>query len=150
LEKELIMLTPSPNSSARHGRRRSVVAARLLRGGYRFAPTLGTFAICGLLFASTGRAAQNTEVQIRDFAFEPQSLSVAIGSEVTWVNDDEEPHLVVNPAGGFKSEPLDTGDRFSFRFNKSGTYKYFCSLHPHMIGTIIVGQGGEESKDSAK
>jgi plastocyanin len=78
-----------------------------------------------------------------------QSLPVAIGSEVTWVNDDEAPHLVVGPAGDFKSQPLDTGDRFSFRFDKPGTYKYFCSLHPHMIGTIIVGQGGEGTKDES-
>jgi plastocyanin len=93
--------------------------------------------------AGTGRASPSTEVQIRDFAFEPSTLSVAIGSEVTWVNADEEPHLVVGPAGDFKSQPLDTGDRFSFRFDKPGTYKYFCSLHPHMTGTIVVGQGSK-------
>jgi plastocyanin len=142
------MLTPTADKFARRVGRQSVAAAGSLPG--RGLPALlGTFGLCTLLMAGIGHAAPNTEVQIRDFAFEPQSLPVAIGSEVTWVNDDEEPHLVVGPAGDFKSQPLDTGDRFSFRFDKPGTYKYFCSLHPHMIGTIIVGQGGEGTKDES-
>jgi plastocyanin len=144
------MLTPTADTFARRRvGRQSVAAAGFLRRSHRRSPTLGVFGLCTLLMAGIGHAAPNTEVQIRDFAFEPQSLSVAIGSEVTWVNDDEEPHLVVGPAGDFKSQPLDTGDRFSFRFDKPGTYKYFCSLHPHMIGTIIVGQGGEGTKDES-
>ena len=129
--------------------RRRPVAAGVLRRGRRLAPCLGAFGLCVLFSAGTGRASPNAEVQIRDFAFEPPTLSVATGSEVTWVNRDEEPHLVVDPAGGFKSQPLDTGDRYSFRFDKPGTYRYFCSLHPHMIGTIVVSPK-EATTDESK
>ena len=144
------MLTPTADNFGRHAGRHSVTDAGIVRGGRRLPQILGIFGTCLLLSAGSGRAAPNTEVQIRDFAFEPRSLSVAIGAEVTWVNDDEEPHLVVDPAGGFKSEPLDTGDRYSFRFDKSGTYKYFCALHPHMIGIIIVGPGGKGTIDESE
>ena len=79
-------------------------------------------------------------VTIDNFAFLPASLTVAPGTNVTWTNKDEEPHTVTSADGGktFKSEALDTDDKFSFTFDKPGTYKYFCSIHPHMVGTIVV------------
>jgi plastocyanin len=88
---------------------------------------------------AAGAAAPDT-VTIDNFTFAPTPLTVAPGTKVTWDNKDEEPHTVVSADGGktFKSDALDTDDKFSFTFDKPGTYKYFCSIHPHMVGTIIV------------
>ena len=79
-------------------------------------------------------------VTIDNFAFAPAILAVPVGTKVTWANKDEEPHTVTSADGGmmFKSPALDTDDKFSFTFNKAGTYKYFCSIHPHMVATIVV------------
>lgn len=85
-------------------------------------------------------AVGSSTVTIDNFAFAPPMLTVAPGTKVEWNNKDEEPHTVVSADGGvtFKSPALDTDDKFSFTFNKPGTYKYFCSVHPHMVGTIVV------------
>jgi plastocyanin len=77
-------------------------------------------------------------VQIHNFAFSPAVLTVAPGTMVTWVNADEDPHTVTATAKAFHSAALDTGGRFSFTFSRPGEFAYFCSLHPHMIGKIIV------------
>jgi len=77
------------------------------------------------------------EVHIDNFTFEPAKLTVKAGTTVTWINRDDIPHLVVLP-GKFRSEALDTNDKFSFTFTTAGDYKYFCSLHPHMTGMIKV------------
>ena len=83
---------------------------------------------------------QAPAVTIDNFAFAPALMMVASGTKVTWTNKDEEPHTVTSADGGksFKSDALDTDDKFSFTFDKPGTYKYFCSIHPHMVGTIVV------------
>jgi plastocyanin len=79
-------------------------------------------------------------VNINNFAFSPKELTVAAGTTVTWTNKDEEPHTVVNAASppAFKSAALDGGDKFSFTFTKPGTYRYFCSVHPFMVATVVV------------
>lgn len=77
-------------------------------------------------------------VQIRNFAFVPAIVTVQPGTTVTWTNADEDPHSVVANDKGFRSRALDTGDSYSFTFTKAGDYGYFCSLHPHMTGKIIV------------
>jgi plastocyanin len=89
--------------------------------------------------AYAGAAAPNT-VTIANFAFSPTPPTVASGTKITWTNTDEEPHTVVSADAGatFKSPALDTDDKFSFTFSKPGSYKYFCSVHPRMVGTIIV------------
>lgn len=85
-------------------------------------------------------AAAPAQVTIDNFAFEPDTLTVAAGTKVTWANHDNEPHTVVSAdkALRFKSQALDTDDNFSFVFDKPGTYKYFCSVHTFMVGTIDV------------
>lgn len=91
--------------------------------------------------ASTQSAAVKANtVAIDNFAFGPKSLTVPAGTTVTWINQDDEAHTVVNTGNPrlFKSGALDTGGRFSVTFDKPGTYQYFCSLHPHMTGTIVV------------
>ena len=84
--------------------------------------------------------AQDATVKIKSFMFMPMAVTIHAGDTVTWTNMDEEPHTVTSADGGmmFKSPALDTDDKFSFTFDKSGTYKYFCSIHPHMVGTIVV------------
>jgi plastocyanin len=85
-------------------------------------------------------AAAPNQVVIDNFAFEPKTLAVAAGTEVVWLNRDDEPHTVVHSGEAklFKSPPLDTGDQFSFVFRERGTYSYYCSVHPHMTAAIIV------------
>ena len=85
-------------------------------------------------------AAEPGAVTINNFEFQPQLMTVAPGTKVTWVNKDEEPHTVLSADGGvtFKSPALDTDDKFTFTFDKPGTYKYFCTIHPRMLGTVIV------------
>lgn len=79
-----------------------------------------------------------TAVKIDNFAFGPVALVVPVGTTVTWTNRDDAPHTVVANAGAFKSKVLDTDDSFSFTFTTPGEYAYFCSLHPHMTGKVIV------------
>jgi plastocyanin len=81
--------------------------------------------------------ADDTKVTIDNFTFAPAEVTVKVGTTVTWTNHDDIPHTVVS-AGKFRSKALDTDDSFSFTFTAAGEYKYFCSLHPHMTGTIKV------------
>lgn len=85
-------------------------------------------------------AIEPNTVTIDNFAFGPAAITVAPGTKVTWTNRDDEPHTVtsVDDPKPFKSGALDTGDSFSFTFDKPGTYRYFCSIHPHMTGTVVV------------
>lgn len=83
-------------------------------------------------------AAEAARVKIDNFTFGPETLTVKAGTVVTFENDDDIPHLVVATDGSFRSKALDTGDTDSFTFSKSGSFPYFCALHPHMQGTIIV------------
>jgi plastocyanin len=84
--------------------------------------------------------ASNTEVDIQNHAFSQQTVSVAVGSQVTWVNLDQDPHSVADSSDNkqFHSAALDTQDKFSVTFTKPGKYAYFCTLHPDMVGTVIV------------
>ena len=77
-------------------------------------------------------------MRIDNFNFSPQALTVPVGATVTWINQDDVPHTVVSEDKRFKSRALDTDERFSFTFNAAGTYDYFCSMHHHMTGKIIV------------
>jgi plastocyanin len=87
--------------------------------------------------AASARAAE-MEVKIDNFTFAPQRLVVKAGTTITWINDDDIPHTVASSTKLFKSSALDTKDKFSFTFTTPGAYEYFCSLHPHMTGAIVV------------
>jgi plastocyanin len=96
--------------------------------------------LCALaLLSHTGFATQGA-VTIDNFTFGPDTLTVPVGTKVTWANHDDIPHTVVSAdeVRLFKSPPLDSDDKFSFTFDKAGIYKYFCSIHPKMTGTVIV------------
>jgi plastocyanin len=99
------------------------------------------FVAAATLPAATARAAATEvkiEVKIDNFAFAPQRIVVQAGTTVTWTNADDAPHTVVSTTKLFKSSALDTEDKFSFTFATPGNYEYFCSLHPHMTGTVVV------------
>lgn len=83
-------------------------------------------------------AAATATVHIKNFAFVPASLTVAPGTAVTFVNDDDEPHTVTAVDKSFDSEGLDTHQTWTHAFAKAGTYAYFCEMHPYMHGTVVV------------
>jgi len=78
------------------------------------------------------------EVKIDNFSFGPATITVSLGTTVTWTNRDDIPHTVVSDDKVFKSKVLDTDEKFSYTFAKAGTYPYFCSIHPKMAGKVIV------------
>jgi plastocyanin len=87
--------------------------------------------------AKAGEASA-TEVKVDNFTFAPPTLTVPVNSTVTWVNKDDIPHVIAANDGSFKSKALDTDQKFSYTFSKAGTYSYFCSIHPKMVGKIVV------------
>jgi plastocyanin len=88
---------------------------------------------------ATGEAPlSQLQVQVDNFTFGPATLTVPVNSTVTWVNKDDLPHVIASNDGVFKSKALDTDDKYSYTFTKAGTYAYFCSIHPKMVGTIVV------------
>jgi len=90
------------------------------------------------LAVSHAAQAENASVAIDNFTFNPPRLSVRPGTTVTWRNADDIPHAIASTTTALKSKALDTDDSYSFTFTDPGTYDYFCSLHPHMTGTIVV------------
>jgi plastocyanin len=88
--------------------------------------------------SSSAAPAPSAQIQIKDFMFRPMSLTVEAGATVTWANMDEEPHTVISDTGLFRSGAVDTKETFSFKFDKPGTYRFTCSIHPKMVGTITV------------
>lgn len=97
---------------------------------------LAALPLCVLLSAPV--RAEDNAIIIKKFMFNPMDVTVPAGTDVTWENQDGEPHTVVSLTGDFRSQALDEKDKFSHRFDKPGTYKYFCSIHPTMVGTITV------------
>jgi plastocyanin len=84
------------------------------------------------------------DISIIDFSYGPAVLTVPAGSSVTWVNEGVALHTVTARDGSFDSGLMATGDSFTRTFTQPGTYEYFCTLHPGMIGTLVVtGPGGE-------
>jgi plastocyanin len=98
--------------------------------------------LAGMAFAALAVTASaqiaNLGVTIDNFTFSPNQIMVKSGETVTWTNKDDIPHTVTSTDNVFRSKALDTDDKFSFTFTTPGTYKYFCSLHPRMTGTIVV------------
>lgn len=96
--------------------------------------------LLALLPLAPALAGETAAVTIDNFTFIPAELTVARGTRVVWTNRDDMVHLVVSAAKppAFRSNPLDTGDTFAEEFDQPGRFSYFCSLHPHMQGTIVV------------
>jgi amicyanin len=112
--------------------RSAIVAAAL---GAATATALAAVVLPG--WADT--APQAITVSIDNFTFTPPTLTVKAGTTVTWTNKDDIPHGIAATNNAFpKSRALDTDDSYSFTFTTPGTYQYFCYIHPHMVGTIVV------------
>jgi len=103
----------------------------------RLALVLLATAVAAPLAMRRAHAADAT-VKITEFTFSPLALTVKAGTTVTWTNEDDIPHTVDATTRAFKSGVLDSDQKFSFTFTTPGTYKYFCALHPHMTGAIVV------------
>jgi len=123
---------------------------------WKTAVPLGALGLTALLFAAvieaplagetaTQAAANAAAVRIDNFNFTPLALVVAPGTTVTWTNADDTPHTVREKDGKFKSAALDTDDTFSQTFTAPGEYQYFCSIHPRMVGKIVVKRAGKSS-----
>ena len=95
-------------------------------------------ALMALVVMNGNANAADAQVKIANFTFEPPVLTVKVGTTVTWVNDDDIPHLVAEKDGKFRSSALDTDEKFSQTFKDAGTIEYFCAIHPRMTGKIVV------------
>jgi plastocyanin len=110
---------------------RPVIAATVLGAA------VGSLMAASVLFAQANGLM--SAVSIHNFTFTPQTLTVKAGTKVTWINKDDIPHGIASSNNAFKkSGALDTDDSYSFTFTAPGTYKYFCYLHPNMVGSIVV------------
>ena len=88
--------------------------------------------------AAPAASTASNQVTIDNFTFTPQTLTVPVGTTVTWVNRDDVPHSATSTEKRFNSGLLDTDEKFSFTFTAAGEYPYFCGIHPHMTGKIVV------------
>ncbi|HYY35565.1 MAG TPA: cupredoxin family copper-binding protein [Candidatus Binatia bacterium] len=100
---------------------------------------LSIFALAGEMKDVSTSGAKDNRIEIKDFAFNPQTITVKSGEKITWINRDEEPHTIVSVEKQFKkSSALDTDQEFTITAGAPGTYTYYCSVHPKMTGTIVV------------
>jgi plastocyanin len=123
-----ILISQLRFAATRFASNRALVAALLL------GPVIGAMLASGTVAAQD---AANV-ITIDNFTFTPNELTVAVGTTVKWVNHDDIPHTIANKDKAFRSQALDTDDSYSFTFTGAGTFDYFCGLHPHMIGKVIV------------
>ncbi|GLU30518.1 cupredoxin family copper-binding protein [Trinickia caryophylli] len=137
--------TPAPGSGSRRRLVRAFAATLLGAALGRSALPLAHAAGMGEAGTDTagtsesGRARRDYRIDIRQFAFAPPTLSVPAGARIVWTNDDEDPHVIVSSTGAFKASPaLDTNDSYAVILDTPGTYRYFCSIHPMMVGTLVV------------
>ena len=112
----------------------SLVTLGIASGSSALSPAGGSAAVQTV---STGMPGAS-EVKIDNFVFNPAIVTVKAGTQVTWINKDDIPHTVDSTDGKFKSNALDTDDKFQFSFNTPGEYPFFCRMHPKMTGKIIV------------
>jgi len=81
-------------------------------------------------------------IEINQFQFGPNDITVEPGTIVEWVNHDQTVHNIIVPGAKVSSPGMDTGDHFTFKFDAAGDYSYLCGLHPHMTGVVHVKTRG--------
>ena len=94
-------------------------------------------AVCCLVYGALA-APGETQLTIDNFTFKPDAVTVPVGTRIVWENEDDIPHSIVETNGSFHSPALDTQDKYGFTFATAGSFEYFCGLHPHMRGKVIV------------
>jgi plastocyanin len=99
---------------------------------------LSCLAMVAAVAVSAQPASATRNVKIDNFTFGPAEVTIPVGTTVIWANHDDIPHTVVSTDKAFKSKVLDTDEKFSFTFSTPGTFPYFCSIHPKMIGKVVV------------
>ena len=92
----------------------------------------------GQVAAAATKAADGPRIEIKDHKFSLPTVTVAVGTTVHWINHDDDAHTVTSTRAVFRSPGLDTDESYSYRFTKPGVYEYFCTLHPLMVGRVIV------------
>jgi plastocyanin len=133
----------------KHTARRVSVLSPILKHLNTGTLALAMFVVLALLSSTHGKDSQTrdsapvratkTEVTIGNFSFSPNTLTLSVGATLTWINHDNVPHVVSSAGNQFqKSTVLKTSQTFSHTFMATGTYSYFCSIHPRMTGKIIV------------
>ena len=127
-----ILISQLRFAAARLVLNRGLVVALLL------GPIIGAMLAFGAVAAQDATKKDANEITIDNFTFTPKELTVAVGTTVKWVNHDDIPHTIVEKKTTFRSKALDTDDSYSFTFTSAGTFDYFCGLHPHMVGQVIV------------
>lgn len=102
--------------------------------------TMGNMNMNSQNHTSNNAPVATSTVTIQNFAFSPSDITVKAGSTVTWTNRDSVTHTVTENDGqaGPNSGDLAPGKSYSFTFTTSGTFKYHCSIHPEMLGTVTV------------
>ena len=99
----------------------------------------GPGTVAGQTAQAVAVAAQTgPRIEIAKHKFNRPTLTVPVGTTVTWLNRDEDVHTIVSTTLAFKSAGLDTDEAYSYKFTKPGVYEYFCTLHPLMTGKVIV------------
>ena len=135
-----------------NGNHRSMCARRRWRLAVLGTATFGALAVAA--WAPAGQSGPGTaagmappvavaaqtgpRVEIAKHKFSRPTLTVPVGTTVTWLNRDEDVHTVVSTILAFKSAGLETDEAYSYTFTKPGVYEYFCTLHPLMTGKVIV------------
>jgi plastocyanin len=115
-----------------------LIAATAMLGALGWISANNALVVANTATAQGAAKSQEVVVKIDNFSYMPHDITVAAGTTIIWVNNDDIPHTVVSTTDVFKSRALDTDDKFSFKFDKPGTYEYFCSIHPKMTAKVIV------------
>jgi plastocyanin len=87
-----------------------------------------------------GGGAAGSAVAVKDFSFDPATLTARVGQEITWTNEGNATHSVTFDAGGIDSGSLTSGQTFKQTFDAAGSFTYHCKFHSSMQGTITVTQ----------
>jgi plastocyanin len=94
--------------------------------------------LASLIAPVAAYSGDSAQLRIDNFKFGSGQLTIARGTQVTWINEDDIPHSIVLTELGVRSEVLDTDKAFSYQFDKVGTFSYICGLHPFMHGQVVV------------
>lgn len=88
--------------------------------------------------APSAEARRSEKVEIVEYAYGPDPVTVQVGGKVIWLNQDTAPHTATADDGSFDTGTIERGKLKSATFKQAGTFPYFCEIHPTMHGTVEV------------